>query len=77
MISVADWWWPEEKPVNLEKSIEIKQSEEQRKNKIRKNEQSSRDLWENVFLINNMCVIGVPEGEEKQAGKKIFNKYLA
>ena len=51
------------------KSIEITQSEEQRKMKMRrKKKKVSRapgTCGGKIFLKNNLCIIGVPKGEEK------------
>ena len=45
------------------------QSEEKR---MKRNEDSLRDFWDNI-KHNNICIIWVPEGEEREKGpKKIF-----
>ena len=41
------------------------QSEQQEKKRIQKYEDSVSSLWDN-FKRSNICIIGVPEGEEKQ-----------
>ena len=42
----------------------------------RRNEDSLRDLWDNIKCIN-ICIIGVPEGEEREKGlEKIFEEIL-
>ena len=38
---------------------------EQQKEEIEKNEDSTSSLWDN-FKCSNICIIGVPEGEEKE-----------
>ena len=39
---------------------------------MKRNEDSIRDLWDNI-KHTNICIIGVPEGEEREKGpKKIF-----
>ena len=39
---------------------------------MERNEDSLRDLWDNI-KGNNMCIIGIPEGEEKEKGpEQIF-----
>ena len=36
---------------------------------MKRNEDSLRDLWDNI-KHNNICIIGVPEGEEREKGPK-------
>ena len=43
-----------------------------KKKRMKRNEDSLRDLWDNI-KCNNICIIGVPEGEEREKGpEKIF-----
>ena len=43
---------------------------------MKSNEDSLRDLWDNI-KCTNIRIIGVPEGEERQKGpKKIFEKII-
>ena len=43
---------------------------------MKRNEDSLRDLWDNI-KCNNIRVIGVPEGEEREKGpKKIFEEII-
>ena len=43
---------------------------------MKRNEDSLRDLWDNI-KHNNIHIIGVPEGEERQKGhKKIFEEII-
>ena len=43
---------------------------------MKRNEDSLRDLWDNV-KCNNICIIGVPEGEEREKGpEKIFEEII-
>ena len=69
----------EERISELEdKMVEII-SEEQKKVKKKKNENedSLRDVWDNIKRIN-IWVIGVPEEEEKKKGyEKIFEEIIA
>ena len=52
-----------------------KQSEQEEK-KIQKNEDSVSSLWEN-YKHTNICIIGVPEGEEKeQETGNLFEKIM-
>ena len=40
-------------------------NQNKKKKESKKNEDSVSSLWEN-FKHSNICIIGVPEGEEKQ-----------
>lgn len=40
-----------------------------------KNEQSLRDLCDNV-RFTDLCVMGMPEGKERKGQKKIFEKTM-
>ena len=43
---------------------------------MKRNEDSLRDLWDNI-KCNNIHIIGVPEGEEREEGpKKIFEEII-
>ena len=43
---------------------------------MKRNEDSIRDLWDNI-KHNNICNIGVPEGEEREKGpEKIFEEII-
>ena len=54
---------PEDWTSGLESKIaENIQSEQHKEKRIFKNESSLRDLWDNI-KHNNICIIGVPEGE--------------
>ena len=44
----------------------------ERKRNFKKYKDSLRDLWENIKLTN-ICIIGVPEGEERK-GQEIYLK---
>ena len=44
---------------------------------MKRNEDSVRDLWDNIKHIN-ICIIGVPEREEREKGpEKIFEEIIA
>ena len=44
---------------------------------MKRNEDSLRELWDNVKRTN-ICIIGVPEGEEREKGtEKIFQEIIA
>ena len=43
---------------------------------MKRNEDSLRDLWNNI-KHNNIHIIGVPEGEEREKGpKRIFEEII-
>ena len=43
---------------------------------MKRNEDSLRDLWDNI-QCTNICIIGVPEREEREKGpKKIFEEII-
>ena len=43
---------------------------------MKRSEDSLRDLWDNIKR-NNICIIGVPEGEEREKGpEKIFEEII-
>ena len=44
---------------------------------MKRNEDSLRDLWDNIKR-NNIRIIGLPEGEEREKGpEKIFEEIIA
>ena len=57
--------------------MEITDVEQKREERLKTNEESLRELWDNV-KPNNIHVIGVPEGEEREKGtEKIFQEIIA
>ena len=50
-----------------ERLEEITQAEQKKEKRIRKNENSVREPWDNI-KHDNIRIIGVPEGEEKDKG---------
>ena len=47
--------------------MEITDVEQKREKRLKTNEESLRELWDNV-KDTNIHIIGVPEGEEKEKG---------
>ena len=45
--------------------MEITDAEQKREKRLKTNEESLRELWDNVNCTN-ICIIGVPEGEERE-----------
>ena len=42
---------------------------------MQRNEDSLRDLWDNI-KCTNICIIGVPEEEREKGPKKIFEEII-
>ena len=65
----------EERISELEdRMVEFTATEQNKEKRMKRNEDSLRDLWDNI-KCNNICIIGVPEGEEREKGpKKIFER---
>ena len=56
--------------------VEIMDAEQKREKRLKTNEESLRDLWDNV-KCSDICIIGVPEGEEREKGtEKIFQEII-
>ena len=47
--------------------MEITDAEQKGEKRLKRNEDSLRELWNN-FKCTNIHIIGVPEGEEKEKG---------
>ena len=64
---------PEKQINDLEdRTLEITAIEQNVERRTKRNEDSLRDLWDNI-KHTDICIIGVPEGEEREKGpKKIF-----
>ena len=57
--------------------VEITDVEQKREKRLKTNEESLRDLWDNV-KHSNIRIIGVPEVEEREKGtEKIFQEIIA
>ena len=56
--------------------VEFTAAEQNKEKRMKRNEDSLRDLWDNIKR-NNIRIIGVSEGEEREKGpKKIFEKII-
>ena len=54
--------------------MEITDAEQKREKGLKRNEESLRELWDNV-KHTNIRIIGVPEGEERERrGQKKYSK---
>ena len=57
--------------------MEITDAEQERELRSKGNEDSLREFRDNV-QCTNICIIGVPEGEEREKGtEKIFEEIIA
>ena len=57
--------------------MEITPSGQQTENQMKKHESNIRDLWDNIKWAN-LCIIGIPEGVEKDKGmENIFEEIIA
>ena len=56
--------------------VESTAVEQNKEKRMKRNEDSLRDPWDNI-KCNNICIIGVPEEEEKNKGtEKIFEEII-
>ena len=67
----------EERICDLEdRMVEFTAAEQNKKKRMKRNEDSLRDLWDNIKR-SNIRIIGVPEGEEREKGlEKIFEEII-
>ena len=57
--------------------VEITDAEQNREKRLKTNEESLRELWDNV-KCTNIHITGMPEGEEREKGtEKIFQEIIA
>ena len=54
--------------------VEITSAEQNRIKRMKRTEDSLRNLWDNIKCTNNR-IIGVPEDEEKKGYEKISGDY--
>ena len=56
--------------------VEFTAAEQNKEKRMKRNEDSLRDLWDNIKR-NNIPIIGVPGGEEREKGpEKIFEEII-
>jgi len=59
------------------KMVEINAAKQNAEKRMKRDEDSLRDLWGNI-QHTNICIKGVPEGEEREKGlEKIFEEIIA
>ena len=57
--------------------MEITDAEQKREKRLKRNEESLRELWDNIKRTN-IRTIGVPAGEEREKGtEKVFQEIIA
>ena len=57
--------------------VGIPAAEQNKEKRMKQNEHPLRDFWGNI-KHTNICIIGVPEGEERDKGpEKIFEEIIA
>ena len=57
-----------------DRKVEITATEQNMEQRMKRNEDSLRDVWDNIKWIN-ICIIGVPEGGEREEGpEKILKR---
>ena len=60
-----------------DKMVEINEAERKKEERIKRNEDNLRDLWDNVKCLN-LQIIGVPEEEDKNKGhEKLLEEIIA
>ena len=67
----------EERVSDLEdRMVDFTAMEQNKEKRMKRNEDSLRDFWDNIKR-NNIRIIGVPEGEEREKGpEKIFEEII-
>ena len=53
--------------------MEITDTEQKREKRLKRKEESLRELWDNVTRTN-IRITRVPEGEEREGGQKKYSK---
>ena len=59
-----------------DRMVEFTVAEQNKEKRMKRSEDSLRDLWDNI-KCNNIRIIGVPEGQEREKGpEKIFEEII-
>ena len=58
-----------------DRKVEITATEQSKEKRIKRNEDSNRERWENIRQTN-MCIIMFPEEEKKKGYEKIFEEVI-
>ena len=56
-----------------DRMVEFTAVEQNKEKRMKRNEDSLRELWDNI-KCNNICIIGVPEGEERKDPRKYLKR---
>ena len=56
-----------------DRMVEFTATEQNKEKRMKRNEDSLRDLWDNI-KCNNILIIGVPEGEERKDPRKYLKR---
>ena len=60
-----------------DRMVEITATKKNKEKRMKRNEDSIRELWDNI-KYTTICIIGVPEGEEREKGpEKISEETIA
>ena len=66
----------EDRISELEDKVEKNtQKEREKEKRLRKNEEGLREMQDNI-KCNNICILGIPEGEEKLGIENLFEKVM-
>ena len=55
--------------------VEFTATEQNKEKRVKRNEDSLRDLWDNI-KCTNIHIIGVPEGEEREKGPEKISEEI-
>ena len=58
-----------------DRMVEFTAAEQNKEKRMKRNEDSLRDLWDNI-KPKNICTIGLPEGEERGNGPKKISEEI-
>ena len=56
-----------------DRKVEFTAAEKNKEKRMKRNEDSLRDLWDNI-KHNNIRIVGVPEGEERNDQRKYLKR---
>ena len=56
-----------------DRMVEINTAKQNTEKRMKRNEDSLRDLWDNI-KCTNICIIGVPEGKERKDPGEHLNR---
>ena len=56
-----------------DRMVEFSAAEQNKEKRMKRNEESLRDLWDNIKQTN-IRIIGVPEGEERKDPRKYLKR---